>query len=76
MNKTNRYYFKDDPYDTLSGTHVLESVSVTSVESMFRHLQENPLLLCDRSMELKEHSEAQVSFVNHATKGKKVDGPK
>jgi ankyrin repeat protein len=48
MNKTNRYYYKNDPFDKLAGIHVLDSVANT-VECMFLHLQENPML-CDRKI--------------------------
>jgi ankyrin repeat protein len=49
MNKTNRYYFKEDPFDNLGGVRVLDSVADISVECMFLHLKENPLL-CDRKL--------------------------
>jgi hypothetical protein len=49
MCKTNRYYFKEDPFDALKCVQVLHSVSDISVDCMFLHLQENPLV-CDRRL--------------------------
>jgi hypothetical protein len=47
MNKTERTYFRQDPFDKFAGMSVLDHVSDT-VDCLFVHLRENPFL-CDRS---------------------------
>jgi hypothetical protein len=43
LNKTDRTYIQDDPWDKVKGVSVLNS-SVDSVDCLFLHMYENPFL--------------------------------